>query len=246
MTATETGTSGATTRPIGLRTGLRRLSRGLIAYGVVGLIIALLGLIALAYAGSRIGAVADRATTAVEDTATTLDRSADALHDAATTARSFMVTLTRSSEAVSQAADTIRGVRPELLDLETQFRSFSVLGARPLTQAADVVGEIAADLEGFDARLDAVASSLAVNRDSLQANAMSLDALGDSLAALAERMRTGILEDSLQDVQVVVTILLLVLVAWTAVPAAGALLFGWWLRARLGPGGEAPPPTQAM
>ena len=39
--------SGSPERPLSLRSGLRRLSGGLLVYGVVGLLIALLGLGAL-------------------------------------------------------------------------------------------------------------------------------------------------------------------------------------------------------
>ena len=57
--------------------------------------------------------------------------------------------------------------------------------------------------------------------------------LGDSMAATAERLSSGVIEDSLADVQLVIVVLLLVLMIWTAVPAVGALAFGLWLRREL-------------
>jgi len=52
--------------------------------------------------------------------------------------------------------------------------------------------------------------------------------------SLAERLRSGVIQESLADQQAVVTILILVFVMWTAVPAIGALLLGFWLRRELG------------
>ena len=57
-----------------LRGGLGRLSRGLIAYGVIGLIVAVLGLALLLYANTRIDAAGDRVETSVAQLTTTLGR----------------------------------------------------------------------------------------------------------------------------------------------------------------------------
>ena len=72
-----------------LRRGLARLSQGLVAYGIIGLVVAVLGLGLLVYANSRLDAAGDRVGGPSAPLATTLDRTADALHDAATTAETF-------------------------------------------------------------------------------------------------------------------------------------------------------------
>jgi hypothetical protein len=130
-------------------------------------------------------------------------------------------------------ADTIGTVRDDLRNLESQLRSVSILGSSPLGGPANTVGNIATSLESLDGRLSAIGESLAANRDSLARNAVSLGALGDSTAALATRLRSGSVEDSLDDVAVVITVMLLVFSAWAAVPAVGALAFGIWLRREL-------------
>jgi len=45
----------AASRSVGLRGGLYRLSRGLIAYGIVGLVVTAIGLGALVWANDRVG-----------------------------------------------------------------------------------------------------------------------------------------------------------------------------------------------
>jgi hypothetical protein len=221
--------------PAGLvsRSGLHRLSNGLIGYGLVGLAIAIVGLAALLWVGGRVGGLADRTSAQVESIIATLDKTAAALDDAGTSAVSFAVTLERTPPIVRQAADTIGNLQVNLRAVEQQLASFSILGNQPLSEAARLFGQMATDLEGLDTRLDSLAAALDDNKASLLANAESLRALGVEIGGLADDLRTGIVEDSLADVQVIVTVLILVLVAWTAVPAAGALGVGWWLRREL-------------
>jgi hypothetical protein len=227
-----------------LRGGLARLSRGLIAYGVIGLIVAVVGLALLLYANTRIDAAGDRVEASVGQLTTTLDRTAQALHDASTTAATFNTTLDRTQTAVAAAAATIASVRTNLQNLEGVLRSVNILGASPLGGAANAVGGIAGSIEGLDSKLTGIADGLATGRDSLGANANSLGALGDSIATTADRLRSGTVEDSLADVHVAILLMLVVLTAWAAVPAVGALVFGVWLRRQLeAAGGPAPAPA---
>jgi hypothetical protein len=230
--------SGVTNPPAGgavpdLRGGLRRLSRGLVAYGVIGLIVAAIGLALLLYANTRIDAAGDRVEASVGQLTTTLDRTAQALHDASTTAATFNTTLDRTQTAVAAAANTIVSVRTNLQNLEGVLRSVSILGASPLGGAANAVGGIASSIEGLDSKLTAIADGLATSRDALAANADSLGALGDSLAATSERLGSGVVEDSLADVHAAIVLMLFVLTAWAAVPAIGALALGVWLQRQL-------------
>lgn len=218
---------------IGLRSGLRRLSTGLIAYGVIGLLIALLGLAALAWVNGRIDSLAVRAGAQVDAVIASLDETANVLTLTGTTAGSFSGTLDRTASSLNQAAETIRNVRPRLTDMETQFRSINILGSQPLSSAADAAAEISAGLEGLDTQLEQVGQSLVENRSGLDRYATSLTALGVRLGAQADRLRTGI--GTVADVQGIIRVALLVFTAWTAVPAVGAMGLGWWLRRHLGP-----------
>ena len=74
---------GATKRPIGLREGLRRLSKGLIAYGTIGVIVTAIGLLAFIWSLGRLNGAADQIDDTIRDLATTVHRTADTLTDAA-------------------------------------------------------------------------------------------------------------------------------------------------------------------
>jgi hypothetical protein len=227
------------TRPLVSRDGLRQLSTGLVAYGLVGLLVAAMGLAALVWVNGRLATVGDRVTESVDAIATTLERTAVTLEDASETAESFTGTIDRTVEGVSSAADTIAGVRSNLETLESVLRAVNILGLTPLGPPAEAVGGIANAIEGLDTRLTAIADSLEGNRDALATNAASLARVAESTAAMAERLRSGVIEESLADVQLVVGVILFLMVAWTSVPAVGALGVGLWLRREL----RGPTPT---
>jgi len=221
------------TRPLELRGGLRRVAQGLIAYGIVGLVVAAICLVALIWVNGKVGGLRTETETTVGNLATTMDRTAQALHDASTTAQGFTVTVEESAQAVSSAADTITQVRTGLASLEAQLRAVSILGAQPLSATADAVGRIHTSVEGLDTRLKAIGTGLEGNRDTLASNASSLGQLGDSVEQMATRLDSGVIEDSLGDIQKVIVVVLLVFTAWSLVPAVGALVGGLWLRREL-------------
>lgn len=225
--------------PMDLRMGLRRVSLGLIAYGVLGLLIATLGLVALLSVGNRVDGLVDRSSEQLDTVTATLDETAAALSDAGTSAVSFAVTLERTPPTVRQAAQTVGNLQGNLRTVEGQLASLSILGTRPLADVAALFGQMASDLQGLDARLGLIADDLEDNRDALLTNARSLTALGDRLAGIADDLRgtggsveptgTG-LRSSFDDLRGMVTLLAAIVIAWAALPAIGALVLGWWLR----------------
>jgi hypothetical protein len=218
-----------------LRPAFRRLGTGLLVYGTIGLILAILSLLAMLYVGNRLGSLAERTSAQVETIIATLDDTSVVLTDAAATARSFAGTLERTPSTIQSAADTIGGVRSQLESVSSQLGLFSILGANPLSGVATIFGSIADGLEGLDTALSTVAADLGDNQEKLLTNAESLDALGLRLATVADELRDGVVEDSLADVQLIATLLGLMFVIWTAVPAIGALFLGSWLRRELSP-----------
>jgi hypothetical protein len=211
-------------------TGLRRASTGLLIYGVVGLLVAVLGLVALVWVGGRMDTLSERTSIQVEGLATTLDSSADALDDAATSAVSFALTLERTPPSIRQAAQTVANLQGNLRSVAGQLGAISILGSQPLGQVATLFSQMATDLDGLDTRLELIATDLDGNKTALLANAASLRATAVQLDSLAASLRGGFVEESFDDVAAVLTVLALALILVTALPAIGALVFGWWLR----------------
>jgi hypothetical protein len=73
----------------------------------------------------------------------------------------------------------------------------------------------------------------------LAGNASSLSELANSTRALAKRLGPSAGVDAFGEVQQVMAMTLLMLSAWSIVPAAGALALGLWL----GRGLDRPPPA---
>jgi hypothetical protein len=219
----------------GLRGGLRRLSQGLIWYGALGLALAVLGLVGLVYVGDRLGSLGDRIGSQVDSIALTLEDTSAALSDASSTATSFGTTLDRTPATLDQVATTVASLRTDLITVQTDLGAITILGARPLASVADLFGRMAGNLDGLEGRLAAIGTDLQTNRGRLAENAESLELLGDRLTILAAELRGDLVMDSLDDVRVVLSILMVLFILWAGLPAAGALFLGLWLRRELRP-----------
>jgi hypothetical protein len=221
-------------RPVGGSDGMRWLCRGLIAFGIIGLLVAAIGFGAMVWVNSRISDLHDEARTTLIQLASTTELAATVLRGASTTAQSFSGTVDQSAQAVAAATLTVTQARSELAALEAQLRSVNFLGQTPLASSADSVARIATSLDGVDTQLPLIASDLGTNRDALARNAVALSDLAKSTTALAARLGPSSGPDSIGDVQQVVAITLLMFTAWSIVPAAGALGLGLWLQRELG------------
>ncbi len=228
----------STPTPGPLRAVLRRLGSGLIAYGVIGLVLALVVLIAAVWAGGRLAAVGGQVETQIAAVVETLDRTSVALADAGISATSFSGTMERTPPVVRQTAQAIADVRTDLRSAESQLSQFEILGRQPLGGVADSFGRMAANLDGLDERLDLIATDLESNRTALVANATSLSALGARLGLVADDLRGGVVEEGFADLRSSATVLAVVLLVWMTMPAAGALWLGWWLRREVGHGDD--------
>jgi hypothetical protein len=213
---------------------MSRLSRGLIAFGIIGLLVAAIGLGSMVWVNSRISDLRGEAETTLVRLASTTELAATVLRGASATAQSFSGTLDQSGQAMTSATLTVTQARSELSALEAQLRSVNFLGQTPLASSADSVARIATSMEGLETQLPLIATDLGSNRDALARNALALTDLANSTAALANRLGASGGTDSIGDVQLVVAIALLMFAAWSFVPAAGALALGVWLRRELG------------
>jgi hypothetical protein len=219
-----------------LRPGLRLLASGLIAYGTIGVAIAVLGLLAMVWVSGRVGGLADRTGAQVTTIVETIDRTSAALTQASASATSFAGTLDRTAPAVRQVAQAIGDLRGNLRSIEDQLGRVQLLGSRPFGDVAGQFGQMATDLDGLDTQLGLIAGDLEGNRSALAANAESLAAIGTRLTRIAAEVRDGTVAEGIDDLETVVTLLSLLMVVSVALPALGALGLGWWLRRVLGAG----------
>jgi predicted PurR-regulated permease PerM len=225
------------------RRGLGRIASGLIAYGVVGLVVALIGLAVVGTTAGRLGSLGAKLPAEIDRLTVILERTADALDEAGATATSFSGTIDRTGPAVRQSATAVRDIVPQLRSLESQASAISIFGSQPLAPLGQLFGQIAGELDGLDVQLDTIAEQLTANGGALVTNAASLGELAGEVRSLGGRLEAGSEADGIGDVSGAVAALAIVLLILAAIPAAGALALGAWLRRFIGemPGAAIPP-----
>ena len=215
----------ASSRPLPLAT----ISRFLVAYGVLGLIAAAVGLAFLVLGLLRVNALSDRVGKEVGGVAAILDRTATVLERASDTASGFGKTIDGSTVALTTAAEDLRGIVPRLRDLETQANAVNLLGSQPLAPLGGLFGQIAGQIADLDTQLDTVATGMTTNRAALETNATSLADLAKETRTLGDRVAAGALADAIEDARWLLVAMVAVAVIGAIVPAAGALAAGLWL-----------------
>lgn len=218
------------------RLGLRRLTGVLIGYGMVGLFVAALGVMALLAGLGRIDALGVGLDRNLDGLARTLEKTATTLDDAAATARGFGGTIDSSTTALATAAGDIRQIVPRLRDIESQANALSILGSQPLAPLGGLFGQIAGQLSDLDAQLDGVATSLGGNRAALDANATSLASLASQTRTMGAGLDSESLTAVLADARLLLVAMLGIGIVGAAVPAVGALIVALWLRRWLAAG----------
>lgn len=209
---------------------LRRLARVLIGYGVVGLVVAALALLALIVGVARVNGVSDRFGGDLGGISRTLDRTSDVLDKAATTARGFGGTVDGTTAALGTVGADIDSIVPRLQSIAEQTSSLNILGSQPLAAVGSLFRDIAGQLTDVKTQLTTMSSRLTTNRAALDANATSLADLATETRTLSTRLGGNALVGAIDDLRVVLVIVLGIGALGAAVPSVGALLLGLWLR----------------
>ncbi len=215
---------------------LRRLSRGAIAYGAVGIVLAVVLVLSELLLAARLDSIVARVSNRLASVATTVEATASALDAAADAAHSFSATVDQVQPTLEEVETTLVELTSTLRDLETNLGTISIIGQQPFSGAAQRIGQVGDRLESLHARIGGLG-------DSLPDNEAKLTALGDSLTALATQLRSvnaqlgsGEIEEGLSELVGILRIALFLLAAWFAVPAIASLWLGLWLRRALEPG----------
>lgn len=218
----------------------RRLSRALIGFGIVGLVVAFLALVGLAVGVARVNGFADRFGGDVGAIAQTLDRTSDVIDRAATTAGSFGTTIDGTTGALGIVGGDIDSIVPRLDSIADQTAAISILGANPLSSVSGLFRDIATQLRDVRGQLTAIGTSLTTNRAALGTNATSLGNLSAETRRLSDRLNGASITGAIGDVRLLLVIVLGIGALGAAVPAVGALVVGLWLRRALRLDGERP------
>jgi methyl-accepting chemotaxis protein len=213
---------------------LSRLSRWLVVYGVVGIIVAVAAIAALGVGLGRVASLSDALRGDANGISETLLQTADVIDSAATTSDEFGLTIDRTTAALGTVGTDIRDIVPRLQAIETQANGINILGSTPLAPLAGLFGEIAGQLGDVQTQLDAVSASLGTNQTSLSTTAGSLTKLATQTRELSTKLGGDSVPNALDDARWLFVAVLGVAALGAAMPAVGALALGLWLRRELG------------
>lgn len=186
------------------------LGWGLVAYGVLGLAVVLVGALVAVAGAQRL----ERTLAAVDGT---LEAAADSTRAVADSFDSIDDGLAGAEVATSGAAELARDASATLDGLASAM-NISILGAQPLAPLADDFERVAEQSADVADSLDAVGASLSDVRTDADVIADELSGLADEL----DELRTA--ADTSAPVSLIPFMILLL--AWITVPAIGALVVG--------------------
>jgi len=189
--------------------GRSTLAWGLVAYGLAGLVLSIVGFTFGLDAADRL----ERLTAASD---ATLEAAARSTAAAAESFESIDASLVDAQDSVAQAA-TLSADAGATLDALSAAMNLSVFGAQPLQPLADEFADAADQAEALAATLGTAAGSVANVRIDAEAIGVELDALAGELDALRE---------SVPPDPVPVRALVALLLAYLTLPAVAALVAG--------------------
>ena len=182
---------------------------GLIAYGVLGLVLAVIG----ATFGLETGGRIERLAAASDATLAAAARSTQAAADAFASVDASL----DDAEASAAQAATLAAEASATLDALSSAMNLTIFGTQPLRQLADEFSTSADQAEELAATLGAVGGSLSDTRADAAVIGVELGGLGNELEALRE---------ATPNEPIPVRGLVALLVAWLTLPAIGALVAG--------------------
>jgi hypothetical protein len=218
----------------------RRVGQGLLAFGIVGLVLlALSGLLVLGSLGALASAAAELDTQRAR-LMELLPPTAQALDDIADSASNAGTSLEASARATRNGANLVEQLA-QAMDGMSAAAQLEVLGVRPFGGLADELANVATRSRSLAADLESTAGALDTNVSDSRAAAADLRALADELATLRTRLasdavqaaRAGAAERaaSTETAIALARLVLLGLLLWLAVPASLATWLGWrWSR----------------
>ena len=189
----------------------RLLAWVLILYGVLGLVLVIGG----AAIGLDVAARVERLATTADGTLAAAARSTDAAAEAFTNVDASLSESQASADAAAELARDASGTMASL----AQAMELSVFGAQPLLPLAAEFDASAEQASALAETLDRVAASLSDTRTDVTGIGTELAGLSAELGALRDANDTS-------GTAPPVRLLVLLLLAWLLVPAAGGLLIG--------------------
>jgi hypothetical protein len=207
----------------------RRLGTGMLAFGVVGVVLA--GLIAVALLGGAVAArnLDERLVADQNRIAASLTRLTLTMETLAVTVEHAGDTLTASRDAMTHASDLLADIATTSTDLANAL-DISILGSRPFASAANGIRTIGAKTTVFAQDATALAVALDANVTDTTAMAGQIRTAKTQASELAASIVAFDQIDQIVGLLIGGIVLGGLLTAWVAAAAGACAWVGWRLR----------------
>ena len=207
----------------------RRLGRGLVAFGAVGVVLLLAAAVLVVATLGSLTATAESLSRTQTQLSGMVGPAASSLRSSATAARNAGLSLTASVAAARDAADLTVQLA-DSLDQLASLSSINILGTQPFAASSASFAQTAARSRSLSTNLSATADAVAANVTDATTVAADLDTLAGQLDALETQVEAA--PDPPSPLALLaLDILALGILGWLLVPALVALRIGWeWSR----------------
>lgn len=215
-----------------LATALHEVARGLRAFGLAAVVLALATLAGTAVATIRMSASGDALVTRIERLSSTLDAAAVAVEEGASAADAFGATLETLTPTLDRTVATLRNGALTLRDLSAAAQSISLFGTRPLAAAAASLDGTATDFETLAGSIEASAATLGRSHERLAAVSDALPPVATNLRRVTENLAPDV-EELVGDARLFVLFAGIAFATGMGALGAGSLVLGHRLRRAL-------------
>lgn len=221
-----------------LGTDGRRLGGGLVAFGLVGLALAVVVAVALVLGGFAVRSMGDELEASRVALADSMSRASTSVGSAALATANMRATLESTEAALTRTGETLADVA-DALDALVGALDFSILGQQPLAGAADAFAGLADSMRGYADDVDAIAVDLRSNQQDLDDMTADLRDLQRRIDDLAERVEAFDRVDEIVAIASFGLLLVGALTAWIAIGGGLVAWLGWRLRRASGGGARS-------
>jgi hypothetical protein len=209
----------------------RRLGAALLAFGAVGVALAIAGSVVLSIAVVSTAGLNDRLEGSRTELVAALERAQTSIGHAADTTENIGSTLDATQATLATSSQTLTALADASDTLANALLAVSILGSQPFAAAGQQFQSLASQVRTYSEHATQLSTSLKQNVTDTQTTATDLRSLQASLGDVATKL-DGMEVGTITTALLLGLLLLLALTVWLAVGAIGVAFVGFRIRRR--------------
>lgn len=209
----------------------RRLGAALLAFGAVGVALAIVGSLVLTVAAVSTAGLNDRLEGSRVELVASLEHAQAAIGHAADTTENIGSTLDQTQATLATSSQTLTTLADASETLGSALLAISILGSQPFAAAGQQFKSLASQVRAYADHAAGLSASLQQNVQDTQTTATDLRNLQASLGDVATKLE-GMEVGTITTALLLGLLLMLALTVWLAVGAVGVAVVGYRIRRR--------------